>query len=114
MGNAAARTAKAAIRDVAPRSPPQALQELALSRAPIDPIAAELAQQHSSPEKLVSVQRIMRSGPRAGPAVHEKNAVTLQNMKTFEGAIVDQPDRGIGARNFKLWQEMQLVRIIMP
>ena len=115
MGNAsskAATSAAAAARAAAARIPkpadPAALAS-EISRIPVDPGAAQVAQQHGAGGATVSVQRIMHSGPAAGPSVHDKNSNTVQNVLKFDGAIVDQPDRGVGAKNFQLWQEMQLV-----
>lgn len=106
----AAALARAAVARIPKAVEPVGAELGEISRAPIDPGAAEIAQQHAANGESVSVQRIMHSGPAVGPSVHGKNKETVQNVLKLDGAIVDQPDRGIGAKNFQLWQEMQLVR----
>jgi hypothetical protein len=81
------------------------------SATPLNPEAAEVAAQSrdSFGGQQVAVQRVLSSGPSAGASIHEKNLATLANVSHFDGSIQTRPDDSVGARNFKLFEAMQLV-----
>ena len=117
MGNASVKTVNAAraalsrTPEVFPRvvgGPVAEATASEIDRTPVNPHAAAVAQEHSAGGSNVSVQRIMHSGPAVGASIHIKNEATVQHLRSLDGAIVDEPDRGIGVQNFKLWQAMQL------
>src|SRR4051812_38758824 len=57
-----------------------------------------------------NVQRVLASGPSAGSTIHEKNESTVANVLRLDGTIGVRGDtQSVGARNFKLFEAMQMV-----
>jgi hypothetical protein len=98
MGNSAQKASKSVLK--------------AAQAAVVSPTTGASDSTKGAFEAAERAQRVMRSGPRVGPAVHEKSNASLERLGEFRGAIVDRPDDGIGAKNFSLWQAMQLVRVL--
>jgi hypothetical protein len=86
-----------------------ALRAAERSHAPKDTMEAA-AGVAKPKEPVLPEHKVMFSGPRAGPDLHDKNPTTVSNLESFDGAITDRPDDSLGAKNFTLWQAMQLVR----
>jgi hypothetical protein len=86
------------------------------STSPLDAeaaaVQARVGASSGGGSSTVSVRRLVPSGPAAPGAasIHEKSETTVRHVDALDGSIKARPDDGVGARNFKVWEAMQLVR----